>query len=267
MLPLSIFSSRQFTSANILTFVVYAALGGVFFLLVVFLQVAMNYSAIEAGAASLPITVLLFLLSARAGALAERIGPRLPLTFGPLLIAVGMLLYRRIDPGDSYVETVFPAVIVFGLGLALVVAPVTATVLAAADPRHSGVASGVNNAVARTAQLAAVAVLPLVAGLSGGDYSDPVAITDGFHTAMLVTAVLAAAGGIFAYAMIRSDVLHDAEEPGHEPCRRELDEVPQRHCAVAGTPLSSSGSADLSDARLGGSDEGVVADEQPTAAG
>ena len=91
MLPLSIFASRQFTAANLVTFVVYAALGGVFFLLVVFLQVALGYSPVEAGAASLPMTVLMLALSARAGALAQRIGPRIPLTFGPALIAVGML--------------------------------------------------------------------------------------------------------------------------------------------------------------------------------
>ena len=159
MLPLSIFDSRQFTSANLVTFVVYAALGGVFFLLVVFLQVALGYTPIAAGAASLPVTALMLVLSPRAGALAQRIGPRLPLTLGPILIAVGMLLMRRIDPGDSYLGAVLPAVVVFGLGLSLVVAPVTATVLAAADERHAGVASGVNNAVARTAGLVAVAAL------------------------------------------------------------------------------------------------------------
>src|SRR5205807_4983857 len=117
--------------------------------------------------ASLPVTALLLALSPRTGALARRIGPRLPLTVGPFLIAIGMLLMRRIGAGDSYVGSVLPAVVVFGLGLALVVAPITATVLAAADERHAGVASGVNNAVARTAGLAAVAVLPLIAGLSG----------------------------------------------------------------------------------------------------
>ena len=161
MLPPSIFSSRQFTAANVLTFVVYAALGGVFFLLVVFLQVGLGYSPIAAGAASLPVTALMLLLSSRAGALAERIGPRAPLTVGSAVIAVGMWLMSEIEIGDSYVTAVLPAVVVFGLGLSLVVAPITMTVLAAADPRHAGVASGVNNAVARTAGLAAVAALPL----------------------------------------------------------------------------------------------------------
>jgi EmrB/QacA subfamily drug resistance transporter len=237
MLPLDIFASRQFTSANLVTFVVYAALGGVFFLLVVFLQVALGYSPIAAGAASLPITVLLLLLSARAGALAQRIGPRIPLTVGPLLLAAGMLLMRRINIGDRYVETVLPAVVVFGVGLAGVVAPVTATVLAAADPRHAGVASGVNNAVARTAQLVAVAALPLVVGLSGDAYQNPQAMVSAFHGAMLVTAALAAAGGLLAWATIRSDVLERAHEPDRAACQEALDLVPERHCAVAGPPL------------------------------
>ena len=142
MMPLGMFASRQFSAANLVTFVVYAALGGVFFLLVAFLQISLGYSPIAAGAASLPVTLLMLLLSARSGALAQRIGPRIPLTVGPLVIAAGLLLMTRIDPGDSYVSSVLPAVIVFGLGLTLVVAPVTATVLAAADSRHSGIASG-----------------------------------------------------------------------------------------------------------------------------
>jgi Na+/melibiose symporter-like transporter len=239
MLPLSIFASRQFTSANLVTFVVYAALGAVFFLLVVFLQVALGYNAIEAGAASLPVTALLLLLSARAGELAQRIGPRIPLTVGPLVVAGGMFMMGEIDIGDSYTGAVLPAVIVFGLGLSLVVAPVTITVLAAADPRQAGIASGVNNAVARTAGLMAVAVLPLVAGLSGGDYQDPDAIADGFQIGMRVAAVLAAAGGVLAFATIRSDVLERAKEPGRRPCQEAIERVPERHCAVAGTPLAT----------------------------
>jgi EmrB/QacA subfamily drug resistance transporter len=227
MLPLSIFASRQFTSANLVTFVVYAALGTVFFLLVVFLQVGLGYTAIAAGAASLPVTALMLVLSSRAGALAQRIGPRIPLTVGPLVIAAGMFLMSDIDIGDSYLGAVLPAQVVFGLGLSLVVAPVTITVLAAADPRQAGLASGVNNAVARTAGLLAVAVLPLVAGLSGGDYRDPQALADGFTIGMRVSAALAAAGGLLAFATIRRDVLEPAAE-----------RAPAVHCAVAGTPLS-----------------------------
>jgi EmrB/QacA subfamily drug resistance transporter len=239
MLPLSIFSSRQFTSANLVTFVVYAALGAVFFLLVVFLQVALDYSAIEAGAATLPTTVLMLLFSPRAGALAQRIGPRMPLTVGPLVVAAGMLMLSAVDIGDGYVESVLPAITVFGLGLTLVVAPVTITVLAAADPRQAGIASGVNNAVARTAGLIAVAVLPLIAGLSGSDYEDPLAIADGFQIGMQVAAALAAVGGVLAFATIENDVLERAKDPERQPCQEAIEQVPERHCAVAGTPLAT----------------------------
>jgi MFS family permease len=173
-------------------------------------------------------------LSSRAGALAQRIGPRLPLTIGPVLIAVGMLMMRGIDAGDSYLGSVLPAVVVFGLGLSLVVAPITATVLAAADQRHAGVASGVNNAVARTAGLAAVAVLPLIAGLSGADYESPTAITDGFHVAMLASAALSLSGGVLAWLTISNDVLETAPSAdGDTPDRAATDFT----CAVAGTPL------------------------------
>ena len=212
MMPLSIFESKQFTAANLVTFCVYAALSGVFFLLVAFLQITMGYSAIAAGSAALPVTVILLLFSSRAGALATRIGPKLPLTIGPIGIAAGMLMMLRIDPGDSYLSTVFPAVVVYGAGLALVVAPVTATVLAAADDRHAGVASGINNAVARVAGLIAVAVLPLIAGLSGEAFYDPEAMDDGFKIAMVVTACLSLAGGLIAFLMIDSEVL-ERERP------------------------------------------------------
>jgi predicted MFS family arabinose efflux permease len=235
MLPLDIFASRQFTAANLVTFVVYAAMGGVFFLLAVELQTGLGYSPIAAGAASLPMTGIMLAFAARGGALAQRIGPRIPLTVGPLLIACGMLLMTRIEPGASYVGAVLPAVIVFGAGLVCGVAPVTATVLAAAPERHAGLASGVNNAVARTASLLAVAVLPLAAGLSETAYADPVALTDAFHTAMRITAVLAAAGGVLAWLTIRSDVLDrgakaEREEPTHH----------FTHCGVGGPPLVES---------------------------
>jgi EmrB/QacA subfamily drug resistance transporter len=217
MLPLSIFESRQFSAANAVTFVVYAALGVVFFLLVSFLQISMGYTPIEAGSASLPVTALMLVGSARAGELAQRIGPRVPLTLGPLIIAAGMLLMLRINPGDSYIGYVLPAVIVFGLGLTLVVAPVTAKVLAAVDSSHSGIASGVNNAVARVAGLLAVAVIPVIAGLTGDKFYDPSKMTHGFHVGMVVCAVLAVLGAIVAWTTITSDVLHEEEEEGGEP--------------------------------------------------
>ncbi len=229
MLPLEIFASRQFTAANLVTFVVYGALGGVFFLLVVTLQTSLGYSPVAAGAASLPVTVLMLALSARAGALAQKIGPRIPLTVGPLLIAAGMALMTRIAPGSTYVGSVLPAVVVFGLGLSATVAPVTATVLAAAPERHAGVASGVNNAVSRTAGLLAVALLPPIAGLSGKAFLHPHALAAGFHTAMLVSAGVAALGGLLAFATISDDVL-SADEPSQPPVQ----------CPLAGPPTGGS---------------------------
>jgi EmrB/QacA subfamily drug resistance transporter len=229
MMPLSMFESRQFSAANLVTFIVYAALGGVFFLLVSFLQVTLGYSPIAAGAATLPITAIMLLFSARSGALARRIGPRIPLTVGPLVIAVGLAMMTGIDAGDSYVTGILPSVLVFGVGLTLVVAPVTATVLAAADSRRSGIASGINNAVARVGGLLAVAVLPLVAGLTGDQFYDPVAMEDGFHIAAMVCAGLSALGGVIAWLTIRSDLLGDDED---EP-------EPERYsCDIAGPSLS-----------------------------
>jgi EmrB/QacA subfamily drug resistance transporter len=240
MMPLGMFRSRQFSAANLVTFVVYAALGGFFFLFVSFLQISMGYSPIEAGAASLPVTLLMLLFSARSGALAQRIGARIPLTVGPLVIAIGLLMTTRIDPGDSYVSSVLPAVIVFGVGLTLVVAPVTATVLAAADARHSGIASGINNAVSRVGGLLAVAVLPLIAGLTGDSFYDPSAMTDGFRMAMVACAALAAAGGILAWLTISSDVLEAEPGAGKElPSRVSTDFT----CAVSGAPLTPAPSA------------------------
>jgi EmrB/QacA subfamily drug resistance transporter len=234
MLPLEIFRSRQFSAANAVTFVVYAALGGFFFLLVAFLQISMGYTPIEAGAASLPVTFLMLLLSARSGAMAQRIGARLPLTLGPLIVAVGLLWLTQLEPGDSYLTGVLPPVTVFGLGLTLVVAPVTATVLAAADTRHSGIASGVNNAVARVASLLAVAVLPIVAGLTGEAFYDPVKMTDGFHMAMVVCAALAAAGGLLAWLTISAEVLHAEAEPGGDTPERLAEDFT---CGFGSPPL------------------------------
>jgi MFS family permease len=176
----------------------------------------------------------MLLLSARSGALAQRIGARIPLTVGPIVIAAGMLLMTRISPGDSYVSSVLPAVIVFGLGLTLVVAPVTATVLAAADARHAGIASGINNAVSRVAGLLAVAVLPLVGGLTGDAFYDPASMTHGFHVAMVTTAAVAAAGGIVAWLTIDPHVLQTAPEPGGDTPRRLASDF---ECAVCGAPL------------------------------
>ncbi|MBV9544998.1 MAG: MFS transporter, partial [Chloroflexi bacterium] len=185
MLPPDIFANRQFSAANIVTFLVYGALGPLFLLLVVALQVVAGFSPVLAGAALLPVTLLMLVLSARAGELAGRIGPRLPMSLGPLVAAGGVLLMLRIGPGSSYIVDVLPSTVVFGLGLSLLVAPLTATVLAAAEARHAGIASGVNNAVARAAGLLAVAVLPVLAGISGDAYQRPEMFLVGFRTALV----------------------------------------------------------------------------------
>ncbi len=224
LIPLELFASRVFVAANVVTLVVYAALGGVFFLLVLQLQVVAGFSPLRAGMALLPITALMLLLSARAGALAQRIGPRLPMTIGPLVAAGGLLLTLRIGPHASYLRDVLPAVAVFGLGLSCMVAPLTATVLGAAPEHLAGTASGVNNAVARSAGLLAVAALPALVGLGGADYTEAGVFGSGFRAAMVVCAVLLASGAAVAAALVRTQ---------HEPANvMAVDR--QAHCAVCG---------------------------------
>jgi EmrB/QacA subfamily drug resistance transporter len=233
MLPPSIFANRQFTAANVVTFAVYAALGGVFVLLVVNLQVVAGFSPLLAGTALLPITVIMLALSARAGALATRIGPRLPMTAGPILAACGVLLLLRIGPNASYFTDVLPAVTVFGLGLSLIVAPLTTAVLSAAETRHAGIASGANNAVARAAGLLAVAVLPVLAGISGDDYQHPEAFADGFRIAMILSASLLVIGGIVAAVTIRDPLVPD------RPVARADQPAQRHHCGIDGPPLQA----------------------------
>lgn len=231
MLPLSLFANRQFTAANVVTLAVYAALSGMMFLVVIYLQQVAEYSALEAGASLLPVTALMLLFSARAGQLAERIGPRWPMAGGPLVMAGGILLLLRLSPDGSYWTTVLPAVLVFGAGLALTVAPLTATVLAGVPERHSGIASAVNNALSRGAGLLAVAVLPLAAGLSGASYRDPEAFAEGFRTAMVICAVLVAAGGALAATLVRNRLVGDGSGCPSSAMDRK------HHCAVDGPPL------------------------------
>jgi EmrB/QacA subfamily drug resistance transporter len=207
MLPLGLFADRQFTGANLATLAVYGALGGSGLFLVLQLQTVLGYDATAAGAAMLPSIVLLTLLSPTAGAVATRIGPRLPMTVGPLLIAAGTLLLAGVDGSGPYVIEVLPGSLLQGLGLAVVVTPLTATVLAAAPDALAGIASGVNNATARAAQLLAVAALPVAVGLSGDDYAQPLAFTAGYRTAMLMCAVAFAVGGAISWVTIRNDVL------------------------------------------------------------
>jgi EmrB/QacA subfamily drug resistance transporter len=229
LLPLDIFRSRQFSGANLTTFAVYAALSGALFLLALQLQQSLGYSALAAGVSTLPITVIMLLLSARMGALTERIGPRLPMTVGPLLAGAGLALMARIVPGASYLLDVLPAIVVFGLGLAVTVAPLTSTVLASVPEHQVGTASGVNNAVARTAGLLAVAVLPPVAGLSGSTMGP---LGPGFGRAMLICAVACGIGGLVALATVRrATPVEPMPLPGvhhacMDPCtRRPLEET------------------------------------------
>jgi EmrB/QacA subfamily drug resistance transporter len=233
MLPLELFSSHQFTAVNVVTFSVYAALGATTFLLVLQLQIVLAYSPLEAGLALFPVTVLMLTLSARAGAMATRIGPRLPLTLGPVLAGVGLLALSRVDAGSHWLTAVFPGAVVFGLGLSLTVAPLTATVLAAVEDRHAGVASGVNNAVARVAGLGAVAVLPAVAGI-GGDAAagDPEAFSDGFQIALTVAAGMCVLGGALAWTLVRNEpVLAAVAAPPGTPERAP------HTCGIEGPPL------------------------------
>jgi EmrB/QacA subfamily drug resistance transporter len=159
MLPLYLFRSRNFAVGNVATLTMYAGLGGALFFVALYLQQVAGYSALAAGAAFLPLTFMTFTLARRFGMLADRYGPRLFMGFGPIIAAAGLALLLRIDAKADYVTQLLPALLVFGLGLSMTVAPLTAAVLAAVDEKHSGVASGVNNAVARVAGLLAIAVL------------------------------------------------------------------------------------------------------------
>ncbi|WP_173042756.1 MFS transporter [Phytohabitans flavus] len=202
MLPPSLFASRMFSALNIYTVSIYAALGGLSFFLVVFLQNVAGFSAVGAGASILPTTLLMLAGSSWSGALASRIGPRPQLTVGPLVAAVGLLLLRRIGADANFWTDVLPGTVVFGAGLTLLVAPLTAAVLGAVSDEHSGIASGVNNAAARAGGLLAVAALPLLVGLSGTGYEHPDQLAAGFRGAMAWCAGLLAAGAVLALVLV-----------------------------------------------------------------
>jgi EmrB/QacA subfamily drug resistance transporter len=204
MLPPMLFTDRQFTGANLVTLLVYASLGAVSFFLTLQLQTVLGYGPLLAGLASLPITILMLLLAAQGGALGARIGPRIPMSVGPVVCAVGVALLARVDAGSSYWAGVLPGVTVFGLGLCLLVAPLTATVLAAAPDRYAGIASGVNNAVARAGSLLAVAALPAVVGLAAADYLRPTVFSGAYATAMWICVALLLAGGVLAWLLIHN---------------------------------------------------------------
>ncbi|MCE9668790.1 MFS transporter [Myxococcus stipitatus] len=235
MLPLGVFRSRTFSGANLTTLAVYFALGGVSFLVLLALQQQLGYSALAAGASLLPLTVLMLVLSPPVGRLAGYTGARPLMTVGPLLAGAGMALLTRLHRGGGYVDTVLPGVLVLGVGLSLTVGPLTSVVLGAVEERHAGIASGVNNAVARIAGLLAVALLPLLGGLAGktGD-----AFLAGTRTALWISAGLCAVGALCSWLMLPRDVgkltrggaSKDTRPPPHPPPASRPGLTPrQRH--------------------------------------
>lgn len=215
MLPPAIFRIRLFSAINAVTVCVYAAFSGFFFLAVLQLQVVAGYSALRAGTALLPTTVLMLLLSARSGELGQRLGPRIPLTVGPLLCAAGMLLMLRVGPAASYLTDVLPALLVLGAGMVTLVAPLTSTVLASVDVDRAGLASGINNAAARAAGLVAVAALPLLAGMGPEAYRSAAEFEAAFRRAMPLLAGVLLVGALLAWLTIRTGTLRAAERsPG-----------------------------------------------------
>jgi predicted MFS family arabinose efflux permease len=225
MLPLSIFGAKQFTATNVVTFCVYGALGGTFFLMPVVLQQVAGYSPLDAGLTLLPITALMLLLSAASGRLATRIGPRLQMSLGPMLVAGGMLLLTRLTSHHSYLVGVLPGVLVIGAGLVLTVAPLTSTAMSSAPGEHAGLASAVNNDVARAAGLFAVAILPVATGLTGAAYLHPAVFSHGFRESAVITAILCFAGGLIAAATISNT------SRAHGP-----SEIVSQNCGCGPTP-------------------------------
>ena len=202
MLP-AIFSSRQFTAINLITLCVYAATGGFFFLTTLHLQIVVGYSALAAGAAMLPTTLLMLLFSSRSGTLTQRLGPRTQLTLGPLVCGAGMLMMLRVGAGASYPADVLPALLVVGTGMVVLVAPLTVALLSSVDASNAGLASGINNAAARAAGLVAVAALPLLVGMGPDAYRSRAAFDTSFRRAMPLCAGLLTLGAALAFAMLR----------------------------------------------------------------
>jgi EmrB/QacA subfamily drug resistance transporter len=232
MLDLTLFRIRNFAVANLTTLATYAGLIGGLFFVGLYLQQVAGYSPFEAGLATTPVSLLLFFLSPRWGKLASGTGPRLPMTAGPIVGGVGLLLMLRITASADYVADVLPALLVFGLGLSATVAPLTATVLDSVEERHVGIASGVNNGISRVAGLLSIAVLGAVisayfvahaGGVAGGPLTSraPGASTSAFHLGIGIAGLLMIVGGIVSGV-------------GIENPRRRVKAVPSRGSAQAG---------------------------------
>lgn len=192
MVNLSLFKSRNFSGSNLMTFAMYGALAGFMFSLVIYMQTKLGYSAIKAGASLLPVSLMLLFFSSRVGALSSKIGPRYFLTAGPIIASAGMFLLINYKPGDSYWLFLLPRVMLFSIGLVLLVAPLTTTVMTSVEDSSSGIASGINNAVSRIAGLVVIAVL----GLFGAGQV--------YEFGMALSAGLALVGGVISYLMIRN---------------------------------------------------------------
>jgi EmrB/QacA subfamily drug resistance transporter len=233
MLPLSIFAERQFAATSAVTFIVYAALTGATFLFPLVLQVVSGYSPLASGLALVPLTVIMLALSARSGQLAAQIGPRLQLSAGPFIAGAGLAMLTFSTSGSSYVIYVLPAVVVFGLGIAITVAPLTATAMSSAPEQHAGIASAINNDLARFGGLLAVAVLPALAGITGAVYLHPHALAAGFRTAVLISGGLCAAGGLLAAVTIVNP--RRTPRPVGTPVPEEC-----MYCGLEAPPLTTS---------------------------
>jgi MFS family permease len=230
MLPLGLFRNQQFTVTNAVTFVVYAGLGGVLFLLPVVLQVVDHYSPLESGVALLPMTLVMLVFSARSGRLAARIGPRLQMALGPVVVGGGLALLSRAPDGRAYLLEVLPAVLVIAAGLAVTVAPLTSTALNSVSDSRAGLASAVNNDVARLGGLIAVAVLPALGGIAGLSYLHPVALAHGFQRVVVIAGTWCVAGGILAAVGIRNPARPSSATAPHAAQQFT-------HCALDATPL------------------------------
>ena len=241
MLELDLFSRRNFAVGNAETLAMYGGLGILFFFLTIFLQEVAGYTALESGLTVVPVTLVVFALSRRFGALADRLGPRVFMGGGPLLASVGILLLLRTGIDTNFVTDLLPALLVFALGLSLTVAPLVATVLADADESDAGIASAINNAVARVAGLVGVSVVGVVVAQSlvGDTFAPNTESVRAFHEAVVICAALVAAGGVLGALGISNPGRTQAERcPGgqlvgipepavHTGARPAVDPLPQ----------------------------------------